>query len=241
MRYSQLSIVTITFNDNVGLERTIESLKGLIAEDARLIVIDGRSDNHPASLMLPANSIYIGERDNGIYEALNKGLALVSTEYFIFLHSGDVLIESGFRESYNIHRKSRNDITLNSVQIINQYTFQVERTHSAYLWRPWMLNFHVQPPHLGIIYSTSFIGNFKFDEKMKIVSDFFFIKNMFKHNPKYEITRIFIVNMVAGGKTTNGAVSFFKVSRELARVEGVLKMFFCLFFRVILKNLHRVN
>ncbi len=241
MIYSELSIVTITYDDNSGLQRTIASVKFLTDDGARLIVIDGRDDNPLAEMFLPKDSIYIGELDNGIYEALNKGVSRVSSKYFIILHSGDVLLESGFRVAFDIHLKSMNDLTLNGAQIVNQFDNYVLRTHSPYLWRPWMLNFHVQPPHLGIIYSKNFIRDLHFNENFKIVSDFFFIKKMFNSKPNYSITKILIVDMVAGGKTTNGVDSFFKVSRELAKVDGILKMLLCIPFRVILKNLNRIN
>lgn len=109
-----LSVITINWNDAKGLARTRESLKHLISNDFQFewIVIDGASvDNSLAEAKIRvegASKIVVkSESDDGIYFAMNKGIALSSGKYSIFMNSGDCflvgacdLLDSFFKDGY---------------------------------------------------------------------------------------------------------------------------------------------
>lgn len=92
-RPPKLSIVTIVRNDRPGLERTRASVAGQTARDFEWIVIDGNSTDATsdlvAELLASGEARGISERDKGIYDAMNKGLARASGDYVVFLNAGD--------------------------------------------------------------------------------------------------------------------------------------------------------
>ena len=87
-----ISIITVNFNDKIGLERTLESVFSQNFRNFEYLVIDGGS-NDGSKELLEKNSekinYWVSEPDKGIYNAMNKGISVAKGEYLIFLNSGD--------------------------------------------------------------------------------------------------------------------------------------------------------
>lgn len=85
------SIVTITYQNMEGLLHTVESVQAQSFCDMEHIVIDGGSGDGTGD-WLEANfdGIWVSERDEGRYDAMNKGARLARGEYLWFMHAGDV-------------------------------------------------------------------------------------------------------------------------------------------------------
>ena len=92
----RLSIITINFNNCSGLNKTIESVISQTFNDYEWIVIDGGSTDGSRELLEQyANhfSYWVSEKDNGVYNAMNKGIKVARGEYILFLNSGDWLAD----------------------------------------------------------------------------------------------------------------------------------------------------
>lgn len=92
----KLSIITINFNDKIGLEKTIQSVVEQTFTDFEYIIIDGGSTDESVSVIKKhANKIkyWVSESDQGVYHAMNKGIAKATGDYCLFLNSGDYLLE----------------------------------------------------------------------------------------------------------------------------------------------------
>jgi len=89
-----LAIITITRNDLNGLRNTIASIDEQSIRPDEHWIIDGASTDGTADYLSSLPSIpgrrLLSERDEGIYDAMNKGVALASTDFIWFLNSGDV-------------------------------------------------------------------------------------------------------------------------------------------------------
>jgi glycosyltransferase involved in cell wall biosynthesis len=91
-----ISIITINLNNKMGLEKTIQSVINQTYKDFEYIIIDGGSTDGSSDLIKNyENEInyWISERDDGIYEAMNKGMKHANGEYCLFLNSGDYLYD----------------------------------------------------------------------------------------------------------------------------------------------------
>lgn len=92
----KLTIITINLNNATGLERTIKSVVSQTFSNYEYIIIDGEStDGSQEIIKFYDNqiSIWVSEKDSGIYNAMNKGIMKSTGEYFLFLNSGDTLID----------------------------------------------------------------------------------------------------------------------------------------------------
>jgi len=93
-----LSIITVVYNDYDGIRKTISSIvnnsKLLATRDFEYIVIDGGSTDKTLDIIYKNDSVIdvlISEKDNGIYDAMNKGVHLSKGDWVYFLNAGDVL------------------------------------------------------------------------------------------------------------------------------------------------------
>jgi glycosyltransferase involved in cell wall biosynthesis len=89
-----LSIITINFNNFAGLSKTIESVLNQTFTYYEYIIIDGASTDGSTELLKKHSEklkYWVSEPDNGIYNAMNKGIKIASGEYLLFLNSGDYL------------------------------------------------------------------------------------------------------------------------------------------------------
>ena len=92
----KLSIITINRNNCAGLSRTMDSVIRQTSKDFEWILIDGASTDGSLELIRHNEqylSYWISEPDNGIYNAMNKGLQQAHGEYCLFLNSGDWLAQ----------------------------------------------------------------------------------------------------------------------------------------------------
>lgn len=95
-----LSIITVNFNNNKGLIKTLESVKKQIFTSYEHIIIDaGSSDGSQDTISKyekesPHLTYWNSEPDKGVYDGMNKGLERTTGEYIYFLNSGDCLLEN---------------------------------------------------------------------------------------------------------------------------------------------------
>ena len=88
----KISIITINYNNAVGLEKTLQSVFSQTCADYEYIVIDGGSADDSKNIIVDNRdkfSYWCSEKDSGIYNAMNKGIRKAAGEYLLFLNSGD--------------------------------------------------------------------------------------------------------------------------------------------------------
>lgn len=98
---NKLSLITINYNNVVGLKKTLDSILNQTTKNYEIIVIDGQSKDGSVELIKKyANFItfWISEPDNGIYHAMNKGIREATGDYCFFLNSGDYLVDKTILE-----------------------------------------------------------------------------------------------------------------------------------------------
>jgi glycosyltransferase involved in cell wall biosynthesis len=88
----KLSIITVVYNNVKDIERTILSVLNQTYTNIEYIVIDGQSTDGTMEVISRYQnriSQLISEKDKGIYDAMNKGLAVATGNYVLFMNSGD--------------------------------------------------------------------------------------------------------------------------------------------------------
>lgn len=96
-----VTIVTVVFNDEKNLQRTIDSIASQTYKNLEHIVIDGGSTDGTLDIIRnnPSINYWLSEKDGGIYDAMNKGVSLASGEWINFMNSGDVFVDSDIVEA----------------------------------------------------------------------------------------------------------------------------------------------
>lgn len=221
---AELTVISITYNNGFELGETINSITPLLQYGASSIIINGGSRvTIPGLKSFKKQITIVEEKDKGRYDAINKGIKLVKTDYFMLIHSGDKFISSP---------KIVNDIikelnyTSSKLFLGNQFIdFQgIRRKHTITFWYPFMINLGAQPPHLPIIYDSQFTKNQEeYSLDYEIISDHLYLNNLFSKKPKYIKSNLFLIHMNGGGATSSGIKSFFRVSEEFLKHYGIFK------------------
>ena len=94
MKINKLSIITVTRNCLPAFKATADSLKNQNDQRIEWIVVDGNSNDGTKEAIAenPLVSKWVSEPDQGIYDAMNKGLQMATGEGVLFMNAGDVFV-----------------------------------------------------------------------------------------------------------------------------------------------------
>lgn len=96
MHNPTISIITVCFQAEKTIERTIQSVLSQSWKNIEFIIIDGSSTDNTLLIIEKYRehiSKIVSEKDNGLYDAMNKGLQLATGDYVLFLNADDLLYE----------------------------------------------------------------------------------------------------------------------------------------------------
>ena len=92
-----ISVITVVFNGQATLEKTILSVIGQTYDNVEYLIIDGGSTDSTCSILAKHDSqidLWISEKDHGIYDAINKGIKLSHGDWVYVLGADDILLDS---------------------------------------------------------------------------------------------------------------------------------------------------
>ena len=97
MSNRKYSIIVVTLNNADGLKRTLQSVRALNYPCLEVIVIDGASTDSTKDVIKDFAQlviVFVSEKDKGIYNAMNKGIAHVTGDYVVFMNAGDCFADA---------------------------------------------------------------------------------------------------------------------------------------------------
>lgn len=192
----RFSIITINFNNNDGLRRTINSVLSLKNPNYEFIIIDGGSSDGSLDIIKEhADSItYWGsEKDNGVYNAMNKGVSHAHGDYCIFMNSGDCFHSP---EALNSVQGYHEDI------ICGQVSTFPSGHHKPYITLVDLLR--ISLPHQAMFIKRELLIKHPYDERFKILSDWkFCIQNLIFDNCSFRNIEDVIADYESGGISAN--------------------------------------
>ena len=89
-----ISIITVVYNSEKWIEKTIQSIINQSYVNIEYIVVDGDSEDQTVEIIKKYTDYidyWVSEFDNGLYDAMNKGLNLATGDYVWFINSGDLI------------------------------------------------------------------------------------------------------------------------------------------------------
>lgn len=209
----KISIITVNYNGAETLKKAIESVLEQTYDNVEYIIIDGKSYDNSIKIIASYQDLfrkkgyiykYISEKDNGIYDAMNKGLKIATGDIIGILNSDDwyevdalEIIAKEFQKDqsiemvYGILRKIKKEKYFKLEG--NYYSFGIGLHPTVFLKKE--------------IYNK--YGNF--NEKYKIAADTDFLLRLKKNNIKYKFIEKIITNFRIGGVSTT---NFLKMNLE---------------------------
>ncbi len=121
-----VSIITVVYNAEEYLEETIQSVIGQTFKNIEYIIIDGGSTDGTFDIIKKyehAIDYYISEKDEGIYDAMNKGIEAANGEWINFMNGGDTFHNSNVLQSLSFPNKPDCDLLSGKVALYYKKSF----------------------------------------------------------------------------------------------------------------------
>ena len=217
----KLSLITASYNSAKTINETISSVRRQDVDNLEYIIIDGGSTDGTLEIINQNKdivSILISEPDNGIYDALNKGIKNSSGDIIGFLHSDDYFADNKIlNEVKTVFEKQKIDFLYGDLQYITsdnppkilRYWKSGEFKFSN-LKKGWM------PPHPTVYFKKNLMGKIDFfDTSYSISADYDWI---IRHLTIPEIKVFYLpkvlIKMKTGGKSNNNLKNIIQKSCE---------------------------
>lgn len=197
----KLSIITVNLNNRDGLQKTIDSVICQTFKDFEWIVIDGGSTDGSKELIeqyADHFAYWVSEPDKGVYNAMNKGIAVAKGDYIQFLNSGDWLCDATVLERCFSHSFSA-DIVYGDLFFCNGET-QHRYKYPDHLTLHFLYNLSLG--HCASFIKRELITQNPYNEELRIVSDWEFFLKQALNNRTFEH-----IHETIAGFDTNGISS----------------------------------
>jgi len=213
----KISIITVVFNGESLIERTIKSVLEQTYTNIEYIIVDGLSTDRTLTIVEQYSSKIakiISENDKGIYDAMNKGLKIATGDYVLFLNAGDELYANSTLTKV-FENFSNADVYYGNAAITNENGEQLaDRRLTPPLQLTWKsLKYGMCVSHQSFIAKRALCDFYNLD--YQISSDIDWVINVLKRSHKITNTQIYISKFLEGGASkqnqTKALIERFKI------------------------------
>ena len=222
MLNKKISIITVCFNSEKTIQKTIESVLSQTYDNIEYIIIDGLSQDKTNKIINEYKEnidIYESEKDEGLYYAMNKGISLATGEIIGFINSDDFYSSNTVLK--NIMDKFNNcdiDILYSDLVFVHRDKPNVHlRYWKSSKLRKYSIISGWMPAHPTFYAKKElYINNGSFNTNYKIAADYDLMIRFLKKTP---ISKTFylpetLIYMRADGKSNHSLLSYFKANIE---------------------------
>ncbi len=200
-----ISIVTVVYNSENLLQKTIDSIACQTEKDYEYLVIDGNSTDNTLNIIRANNDkidYWQSEPDKGLYHAMNKALDIVKGKYIVFINSGDRL--NNAQVLANIKSKNTDaDVYFGETNLIDDWgnilgtrsELSTRKLPASLTWKSFQQGMLVS--HQSIIVRTALAS--KFDTKYRCSADIDWVIAILKKSKIIVNTNLIISQYLVGG------------------------------------------
>ncbi len=160
-----ISVITINFNNLKGLKSTVNSVRDQTYRKIEHIIIDGGSTDGSKEYLMENFNYFktvISELDDGIYNAMNKGIEYAEGEHVIFMNSGDIFYCNNTLSSVNLEN-------YNNILVFGKASINHKYYYPKSFYKNW-LRYNL-PNHQTIFFPKIFYKKNLYNENFKVVGD----------------------------------------------------------------------
>ena len=175
-KFLKITIVTVCYNAEETIEKTIESVVSQDYTDIEYLIVDGKSTDRTLGIVNRYQDIsyirVISEKDSGLYNAMNKGADLATGDYILYLNSGDYLYDNSVLS--DLVPELTADIVYGNV-IRRKYEGDILEKYPGKNRVMWLLLQGKMMSHQVMFTKTEIMKRYGFDESYKITADYNFL------------------------------------------------------------------
>ncbi len=217
----KVSIITATFNSEKFIRNCIDSVLNQCNSNIEYIIIDGGSKDNTISIVKEYGtriSHVVSEPDNGIYDAMNKGIGLATGDIIGILNSDDIYADD------TIIQKVVNSFTTTDCDTLYGDLLYVKQNDLTRITRKWKSGhynkrsflFGWMPPHPTFFVKREVYQKYgTFNVALKSAADYeIMLRFLFKHNLKVSYLPHIMVKMREGGVSNANIKNRVNANRE---------------------------
>ena len=215
----KISIITITFNSAKTLQRTLASIQSQTCGEIEHIIVDGASTDGTKEMIEAyakehKNVRWISEKDEGIYNALNKGIRMATGDIIGFLHSDDVLFSPDSIEHIaGVFETQEADVVYGDLLYCRGN--RVIRRWVSNAYNPCGLKYGWMPPHPTVYVRREVYEQVgEYDEWFRIAADYDMMLRIFKAGFKTYYLPEVLVSMEIGGASNRNSKARLSKTQE---------------------------
>lgn len=220
----KISIITVCYNSAATLEETIQSVATQTYKNIEYIVIDGNSKDDTVNIIKKHKAVitkWISEPDKGLYDAMNKGIAMATGDVVGVLHSDDFYHSTdAISIIANSFLKSNIQCVFADLLFVHPNNInKVVRKFSSKNFKPTGFRFGNMPAHPTFFtYKTNFdrLGYYK--TNYKICADYeLLLRFLLVNKISYKYIPVNLLTMRTGGISTNSIKSKVLINKEFLK------------------------
>jgi glycosyltransferase involved in cell wall biosynthesis len=241
----KISIITVCYNSQDTIGFTLNSILNQDYKNIEHIIIDGGSTDNTLNIINQynfKNKIFISEKDKGIYDAMNKGIARSTGEIVTTLNADDIYHNnSTISDVVKLIKESPNEkIFIGNIIFFKNNIFNnIVRIYDAKFFKKWMLNIGVMPPHPSTFIKKEIYKIYNYNTNFKIAADFEFFLRLFKiNNYNFKYLDLTIIRMRTGGISGKNIMSYLISTIEIYKAfqeNKIKKNYFTILARIPFK------
>lgn len=220
----KISIITTTYNSSKTVAATIDSVLNQDYNDFEHIIVDGLSEDNTLEIVSSYEQRYggrlkkISEKDNGLYDAMNKGIASATGDIIGILNSDDILAsKEALSDIVEKFEEEKCDAVYSDLIFMDQETMSKPVRKWISKTGNYKLGWH--PPHPTLYIKKDVYNNIgNFDTGFKIAADYDFMLRLMKSGAKLGYIPKTLIYMRSGGVSTNGLSGYVDNLKEAHRV-----------------------
>jgi glycosyltransferase involved in cell wall biosynthesis len=218
----KITIITVCYNSAATLEKTIFSVAGQTYANIEYIIVDGNSKDGTLDIIQSHQdkiTKWISEPDKGLYDAMNKGIAMATGDIVGIVNSDDTFnSKTVLAEIAAFHHANAIDASIGNI-VQHKEDGKIVRLYTSKNWTPYKLKIGSMPPHPSIFFKRTLFqkyGNYLLD--FKIGADYeLIIRYFLKNNIKWKYSGITTHKMLIGGISSSGLKSYNLISKEIQK------------------------
>ena len=218
-----VSIITVVYNNSKHIRGAIESVLSQDYPRIEHVVIDGCSKDGTVEIIEEFGdkiSVFLSEPDEGIFDALNKGIVRSHGEIIGILHSDDLFCDKYvISDVINKMKDTETELCFSDLVIVDAVSGKLVRYYMAHYFRRWMLRIGWLPPHPTVFLKRAIFDEFGlYSKNYQIAGDFeFFVRIFYGRQIKWSYLNRISVMMRRGGASNSGLKSIKLAISEINR------------------------
>ncbi len=202
----KFTIITVCYNAEKGIEKTIKSVLNQSYRNYEYIIIDGLSNDGTMQIIneyapkfkdIGIKVKVVSERDNGIYDAMNKGVSRANGEWINFINAGDVYCSNEVLEQFAVYSSENVDVIAGEIfRVVGYIGIKKSHTDIAELKKRMIFC------HQAIFASKELFDEKLFDTDYRICADYDWLLHMYMKNYTFKCVNIPVVNYDMEGVST---------------------------------------